>query len=336
MCLDVRAFRPADTEAQLFGCKVRCNFSTWDIGASRRDVNDSSILHPSLEPSDYHLVAAFEDTFQGEEDFDESIRETDEEDLDDELMDMDTVADDFVREREISGSSDTANNEDIDLSARDSQVFVSAFDGHPIITRPPIPPLGNRVPTLSDLSDQLPFLLLSTTDESLLLNTPGSNLPPTILQRAVVQELPPQLVWLSNFERLNMAAQIPELGIVIVASQAGRVALLTLTTKRGARKSRDHYAFRLDWILPFKSQEYHELRPIGPLHGIAVSPIQGQQLRPDMGDDDVYGGNQHESWRAVESSRRYRLMLTYYDYSVLSYEIGRTSEGIDGGEVLIL
>ena len=248
---------------------------------------------------------------------------------------MDIVTDDIVREHDDPGSSDTATNEDINRSAGASQGFVSAFDGHPITTRPPTIPSERTPSTTSDLPDQIPFLLLSMTDEDLLLKTSGPDLRPTILRRVLVQELPPQFMGLSNFERLNMAAQIPELGIVIVASQAGRVALLTLTAKKGPKKRRDFYAFRLDWILPFKSQEDKELRPVGPLHGIAVSPIQGQQSRPDMVDNDGYGRPQNESWRAVESSRRYRLMLMYYDHSVLSYEIGRTSEGINGGELLI-
>ena len=319
---------------QLFGCRVRREFSGYDIGASRRDVKDSSAVHPLLRQAERDLVGAPEDTLQDEEDFDAYTRETDEEDLDDDMLtDMAMLTEDFVSEYQNPTSSDTTTSED--RSANASRGFVSASDSRPINTRPHTSPFQHTTTSASDVRAHFPFFILCMTDTDLVLRESGSDLPETFLGRALVQELPPEFSGLSQFERLNMAVQIPELGVVIVASQVGRVALLTLTTRRGSKKSRDQHAFRLDWILPFKSQEDHDLRPGGPLHGIAVSPIQGQQSRMNEDNDNVYGRPRIKSWRAVEPSRRYRLMLTYYDRSVLSYEIGRTSEETNTGELLV-
>ena len=39
-----------------------------------------------------------------------------------------------------------------------------------------------------------------------------------------------------------------------------------------------------------------------------------------------------EKWRAVERFRRYRLLMTYYDHTILSYEIWRDADGAPGVE----
>lgn len=65
--------------------------------------------------------------------------------------------------------------------------------------------------------------------------------------------------------------------------------------------------FRLEYLLPFANQ-YCLLHPPRPLLGIAVSP------QPSS-----------EAWDARKSARprRWRLMLTYFDSSVVSYELSR-------------
>ncbi|KAJ5622955.1 hypothetical protein N7490_011560 [Penicillium lividum] len=82
---------------------------------------------------------------------------------------------------------------------------------------------------------------------------------------------------LSNCDRLNMIKYLPEAGIVVAASQKGRVAILSLTWQEEVG-----FAFRTDWILPFKSQEYDNERPLVPLLGMAVSPMPGFENPPDI------------------------------------------------------
>lgn len=124
---------------------------------------------------------------------------------------------------------------------------------------------------------------------------------------------------LNNFERCNMSAQIPSLGVVIMATQKGRAAIMTLTqldteapdpSAASGMAQRRVYAFRVDRILPFASQEAAGHRPVAPLHGVAVGPVQGTERLP-------------------LEQKRWRVMLMYQDQSVLSYEVGRARE--DGG-----
>jgi len=190
------------------------------------------------------------------------------------------------------------------------------------------------------LPEKVPFLILWASDHNLALFGPRFDQPATIMINALEQKIPEsgRALGIDNFDRLNMSVQVPELGIVIIASQIGRVAVLSLNTRKtfkGSKRAR-YNAFRVDWFLPFKSQEDELLRPIAaPLLGIAVSPIQGQLLRPKIPSDGTSDGAASSSSRAGSSSRRYRLMLTYHDQTVLSYELGRSDDGVDDGEVLI-
>jgi CRT10 len=210
-----------------------------------------------------------------------------------------------------------------------------------------------------------------------------------------------------HIDRLNMTQYIPELGIVVIATQIGRAAVCSLT-RNG---SKGPYGLRVDWILPFQAQERNGERPLAPLLGIAVGPVQGHQvwrsssvseddedteepwLRDRVDEDGVlitfdpeivrlrrnsssssstgtgtdkdseyrpakrYKPSERrtkhrktrppnprlarqawpsrsevkegvlavldESWRGLEYSRRYRLMLTYADHSVMTYELSR-------------
>ncbi|KAJ5127677.1 hypothetical protein N7448_008456 [Penicillium atrosanguineum] len=78
-------------------------------------------------------------------------------------------------------------------------------------------------------------------------------------------------------DRFNMVKYIPELGIVVAASQKGRLAIITLTWQREIG-----FAFRLDWIVPFYTQELNDERPESPLLGIAVSPMAGSEIPQDV------------------------------------------------------
>ena len=121
-----------------------------------------------------------------------------------------------------------------------------------------------------------------------------------------------------------MIHQIPELGVVVIGSGAGRAALLTLTKMKHARPPL--YGFRIDWILPSKSQEDRGVRPESPFMGIAISPIQGQGDSGDIADEDGVAPRAGRRSSRLET-RKYRIMLIYADHTVLSYEIGRSDSG---------
>ncbi|KAL4779985.1 hypothetical protein BJX76DRAFT_361257 [Aspergillus varians] len=80
-----------------------------------------------------------------------------------------------------------------------------------------------------------------------------------------------------GFDRFNMVKYIPEHGIVIAASQKGRAAIIALTESRATGRS-----FRVDWIVPHESQEKYGERPLVPLLGMSVSPMQGFEIPPDV------------------------------------------------------
>jgi hypothetical protein len=176
-------------------------------------------------------------------------------------------------------------------------------------------------------------------------------------------------------DRFNMVKYIPEHGLVVAATQKGRAAIISLT-----ETLKEGFAFKVNWIVPFESQEKYGERPLVPLLGIAVSPVQGFEMSPDIpfvprsvvdendisfhyrfvGPDETSSlestGNEggmeldspevhmqslslpprltlpechasanrvyqpHEPWRGWMPSRRYRLLLTYADHTVMSYE----------------
>lgn len=129
---------------------------------------------------------------------------------------------------------------------------------------------------------------------------------------------------------MNMIHQIPSLGIVAIASQIGRVALLTLTKLKSHTEGKPSLlGFRVEHILPFKSQEDRGERPEVPLLGMAVGPMQGHGLGDESLDVCELKGSKGED-EGVD--RRFRLLMVYYDHTVLSYEFGRR-RGEPGYEV---
>ena len=166
----------------------------------------------------------------------------------------------------------------------------------------------------------LPFQILHTTEHNIyaFLNQGNTRV---VCQNALHQMVPPRLGFLTNFERLNMIHQIPELGVVVVGSAVGRVALLTMTQLNRADPALS--GFHTDWILPFKSQEDKGVRPEAPLMGVAVSPVQGQANSGEFTDDD---GSSPDAGRRP-GTRKYRIMLVYAEHTILCYEIKRPMYG---------
>lgn len=184
---------------------------------------------------------------------------------------------------------------------------------------------------------KLPFILLKTGQKDIFLfhdipQTAGESdvtkvqrtLPNTVYSRGPLKQLIPEsmdhLNWL---ERLDMIHQIPELGVVVVGNHVGRVGIFTITYWKLQKQS----GFRLEVILPYKSQERDGERPRVALLGTAVAPVQGYQLpNPNGKDDDETGDGVNAQPVPKVLKRRFRLLMVYVDHTVLSFEIYRRGE----------
>lgn len=228
------------------------------------------------------------------------------------------------------------------------------------------------------ICSEFPILHFSETDIR-LLEGPFVNHPSVISGGPLRQQLPRTFWSLHSYDRFNMVKYLPEAGIVIAATQKGRAAVITLT-----QVARRNYALRINWMIPFASQEKRAERPQVGLLGLAVSPMQGFEKQSDAAhvpqgvtshDDFSFHYRAHgsgsvnadenwdwqyadeadahesdedgsvsssssapglsfaeshgtanwnhmpqESWHGIMSSRRYRVMLTYADHTVMSYE----------------
>lgn len=176
----------------------------------------------------------------------------------------------------------------------------------------------------------LPFHILQTSKSNIRLMSQirygpfeekGVVCSTVVCHQALHQKIPPGLRH-PGMERLNMMLQIPELGIVAIAYQAGRVALLTMTRK----VKNDQYGFRLEWLLPFQTQEEAGKRPDVALLGMAIGPVQGCGKTSGSVIDEP-----RDSKGLSNGTRRFRLILTYYDHTILSYEIWRSIAGSGSG-----
>ncbi|KAL8812344.1 MAG: hypothetical protein Q9200_001111 [Gallowayella weberi] len=195
--------------------------------------------------------------------------------------------------------------------------------------------------TVTDLSEGvgsaakfLPFNVLFTDEVNVRLchslqqrrEPKRSRFEEVVYYSALKQRLHPRDAHLKRLQRLNMVLQVPELGVVVVGDQMGRVALLTVTRRRGEYKTGAEQAdgLRIEAFLPFKSQEDAGRRPKTELLGVAVGPVQGHERnRADvLGEDDGSFGTRTTA-RFSMKSRPYRVMLYYRDHTVLSYEIKR-------------
>ncbi|WEW61505.1 hypothetical protein PRK78_006995 [Emydomyces testavorans] len=194
---------------------------------------------------------------------------------------------------------------------------------------------------------EFPILHFTETDAQLMW-VQDDHLPSVICRKLLRQTIPQFAPALMNRDRFNMVHQIPELGVVIAGSQIGRVAILSLTEVPDVGRF-----MRIDHIVPFASQEERGMRPLLPLVGVAVGPVESNLIPvEDSNSDDDLGGfsasnedggdgpkvgknstNAHkrphrarrqaprESWHGAQYSRRYRLILMYLDHTVLRYEL---------------
>ncbi|KAK8212573.1 hypothetical protein IWZ01DRAFT_271281 [Phyllosticta capitalensis] len=168
-------------------------------------------------------------------------------------------------------------------------------------------------PLLEDqrLPDTSSILLLSIRDMILMQPIRGQFEPDLVAYHDPLfqsQREGEDSYWLQDQDRMNLHAQIPELGVVIVGSAKGRVAILSLTQTSSTRPGGKTHACRIDHILPTREQELKGERPASSLAGIAVGPIQGM-----LGRD-------------ADHPRRWRLLMMYHDNEMLKYEISKRAD----------
>ncbi|RAH63367.1 hypothetical protein BO85DRAFT_360426 [Aspergillus piperis CBS 112811] len=123
---------------------------------------------------------------------------------------------------------------------------------------------------------RFPILHFSQTDIRLIPH-PFANYATAVCGDPLRQPLTHPVVSIRACDRFNMVKYVPEHGIVIAASQKGRAAVIALTESETTGLS-----FRIDWIVPLESQEKYGDRPLIPILGMSVSPIQGFEFPPDV------------------------------------------------------
>ena len=150
--------------------------------------------------------------------------------------------------------------------------------------------------------------IIRTYQHDVELLPPTRCMPKTICRNIVKRTMQPAMQpFLAPFERLSFLTVIPELYLLIVASQAGHAALITLTRLDVYSSNGPVVNFRMDSIVPRK-QEDRQGGSNCPLYGMAVAPLQSSREK------------------GASQGRRWRLVLHYYDHTVLSYEISRNGE----------
>jgi len=178
---------------------------------------------------------------------------------------------------------------------------------------------GNRFP-------QAPFLQLSASSIFLMQPRGSENRPYPILgvyepfkqqmkladSTSTPNDIFSHLANLNYSDRISLHALIPELGVVVIGTPKGRAAVLALFQNRENRMHKTRYSFRMEWLLPTAEQEERGERPETMLIGLAASPVQGMLGEREQG-----------------RPRKWRLLLTYADHSVLSYEICGAQDDVD-------
>lgn len=351
LCLDPLSCRLSSTVSETFGChdvsyRPRTDLSFGTPGAiynnstSTDAVPDSSTYHPAFaklsngpRPAGIAALAGAQLLAQ--------LLESDDEDPDEE--------DDYEEPENTASHSvelqDTTRKfvlqVELNLSLfLESTVFMADnlnTEMTPMETDEDLPTRQASIARRKRRISTLPFHVFQTTrlDFRLMsdirygsVTEEGTTCDTVLCQKALHQKFPPGLRPPGYLERLNMVLQIPELGLVAVAHQGGRVALLTMTK----RAKNDQFGFRLEWLLPFRTQEDAGKRPDVALLGMAIGPVQGcGRMSSSSTDEPRYQKG------FVNGTRRYRLILTYYDHTILSYEIRRSvADSRSGAEDRIL
>ncbi|KKK23037.1 hypothetical protein ARAM_005569 [Aspergillus rambellii] len=170
-----------------------------------------------------------------------------------ESMDHDsTDEDDYLNDQEMDEADDDSDSDSPEVGSLAYQTFD--------------PPANSN----------FPILHFSQTDIRLVCH-PFSSHASVVCGAPLRQPFTHPIVSLRACDRFNMVKYIPEHGIVIAASQKGRAAVIALTESKNIG-----FSFRIDWIVPFESQEKYGDRPLIPLLGMTVGPMQGFEAPPDV------------------------------------------------------
>lgn len=186
----------------------------------------------------------------------------------------------------------------------------------PIISYPPNAPQrkSSDMRTLKYPVDPPAAFAYHLADGSAILRTfkcdiellsPSKTNPTTTCSDVFAEQVAELREEIAMVDRLNMVTCIPELSLVVVATAAGFASLITLTRLKASFTPRGPLGmFRLDYILPFKKHR-HCCPP--QLYGMAVSPV-------------------HTGQPKGTGPRRWRLLLHYFDFRILSYELYRDED----------
>lgn len=157
-------------------------------------------------------------------------------------------------------------------------------------------------------------VILRTWQDSMELLPSFPHMPATICSKGFFRQGTPRAFGQSfrHISRINMMALIPELSLLVVASQDGQAALLTLTAVEVDFCEAPATSLRLEALLP--PRQYNEQYLVGydgpkpPLLGLAVSPI------PKGVGIELEAGEHPDKWRLVMQS---------YDHTIWTYELSR-------------
>lgn len=165
------------------------------------------------------------------------------------------------------------------------------------------------------------------------LQPPTKYMHHTVCHRLLKQHIPEDVLFqLQHIDRLSIHAVIAELNLVVIASQVGRVALLTLTRPEDSWSTNGPVTlFRVELFLPFRKQEDEGLRPIVPLLGMTVGPMQSKSMI-QKGEFEAATTRRGSFGSSYEARRRWRLIMHYYDHTILTYEISRN----ENDELMVL
>lgn len=155
----------------------------------------------------------------------------------------------------------------------------------------------------------------------------SSTLPPNFAKTCPIITIK-QPQWPENesfappHDRLNYSTQIPELGVILVGTPAGQVAVVRLVKEVLEKGSDPIYSLKIDHILSGRSVASNAgyVRMVG----FAVGPVQGMLDLPADDSDVVSDGGQ-----AGDRLRRWRIMLHFQDHTVVTYELGRHRNDVD-------
>ena len=240
------------------------------------------LLRPLVNSIERHFGMSADDSDESEDYYDDEARR--------ELFHpyIDAFESYFINRNRANSDVDSDQSDDDDYDSYDGEnshghgalnglsASNLAFD-RALHDRPNDPdPFGHQHEPPNYHGSEFPILHFSETTIHLMSHA----LDP---QMAVVCRVPLRQRFSSPFsagsepcDRFNLVKYIPENGLVVAASQKGRALVLALT------RFEDKMFFRVDSIVPFKDQEKHGERPLRPLLGMAVSPMQGFEMQPDV------------------------------------------------------